>query len=276
MKKVLCVIGLSVVLLTVTVQPVLAEALRGIIVNGEEINMDQYEVFRDEDQVIVPLRPTAEALGFNVFWNSENDTIMLENQSVKTNLVVGLDEYYKQSSKALGLTQKMQLNYAPTIINGRVYVPLKMYDLLLSNQSTRVEDNLVYIESSKAVALPNPIVEYQTLEEVQAACGFVFKIPELPEGYKAERIMIIAGDTVSINYVKDGQVINFRTSQRDEDISGVYNEYGYTESFENAQIKGTGEYVNIALLKAGGVTYSLFSEKGLTRDEIVETLQSLK
>lgn len=276
MKKVFCVLGLSVALWGVSMQPAFAEEWQGIVVNGEPINMEQYDVFTNEDQVIVPLRPTAEALGFQVVWDSETNTILLDDQSVKTQLTIGQDAYYKQSSQMIGLTQAMALNYAPTIINDRVYVPLKLYDLLLSNQATRVEDAVVYIESGQKTALPNPIATYQTLQEAQAAGGFEFKVPALPAGYEEERILLIAGDTISIEYVKDDQSIHFRASQRDGDISGVYDEYDYTDTLENAQIKGNGQMVHVALLSHEGVTYSLYSEKGFAQAEVAEMLRSLQ
>lgn len=276
MKKILCMFASSFAFIAITLQPAFAEDLQGIHLNGAPMDLEQYELFIEGEQVMIPLRPTAEALGFQVVWDSETNSILLDNQSVQTKLTVGADKYYKQSSGALGLTQMVSLNHAPVVINGRVYVPLKLYDLLFSKQSTRVEDQMVYIEHQEAVALPNPVVEYQTFEDLQAACGFTFALPILPEGFEIENIMLIAGDVVSIHYVKDDQAINFRASQRTEDISGVYDVYEYSAFLDNAQIKGNGTLVHLALLTSEKITYSLHSKKGISREDMHAALQSLQ
>lgn len=69
--------------------------------------------------MIVPLRPTAEALGFTVVWDDARNVIMLDNQMVKTQLTIGKDSYYKQSSKAIGLTQPIQLAMRPPLSMAR-------------------------------------------------------------------------------------------------------------------------------------------------------------
>ena len=131
MKKVLLTAGLSLSLLLANVPMASAAEIKGLLLDDQALSLEQYAVFQEEEQVIVPLRPTAEALGFTVVWDDARNVIMLDNQMVKTQLTIGKDSYYKQSSKAIGLTQPIQLGYAPTIIDGRTYVPLGLFELLL-------------------------------------------------------------------------------------------------------------------------------------------------
>lgn len=53
--------------------------------------------------------------------------------------------------------------------------------------------------------LPNPIEEYETLEDAQAAAGFEIPTPAgLPEGYALEAVTTIAKNTIQLIYT-DGQ-----------------------------------------------------------------------
>ena len=253
---------------------------QGVVIDDQVLAREQYGIFQEGDEVIVPLRPTAEAIGFTVTWDSAQNTIVLENQSVTTQLTIGQDSYYKQSSQALGLTQPVQLGYAPTLVEGRAYVPLKLYELLLGKaQVARTADGWITITTQEAAAqLPNPIVDYPSVEAAQKACGFTFKLPKLPEGYQIEAVSVINKDTVSIQYTKEGQTLTFRASQREEDISGVYTAYPKTGQLENAQVKGDADLTTLyaALLRCKGVTYSLYSEAGLTQSDMAGALQSLQ
>ena len=279
MKKVLLTAGLSLSLLLANVPMASAAEIKGLLLDDQALSLEQYAVFQEEEQVIVPLRPTAEALGFTVVWDDARNVIMLDNQRVKTQLTIGKDSYYKQSSKAIGLTQPIQLGYAPTIIDGRTYVPLGLFELLLGKGQVQEADGWITITTTPQNAqLPNPVVEYPSIEDAQAACGFTFLTPQLPEGYAFEQAAVIAQDTVSLRYSKDGQTLTFRASQREGDISGVYTTYAQTGELANAQVKGDASLatLHVALCRADGVTYSIYSEAGLSRDDMAAALKSLQ
>ena len=280
MKKGLIAAGLSMSLLLANLGTASAAQWQGVVIDDQVLAREQYGIFQEGDEVIVPLRPTAEAIGFTVTWDSAQNTIVLENQSVTTQLTIGRDSYYKQSSQALGLTQPVQLGYAPTLVEGHTYVPLKLYELLLGKaQVARTADGWITITTQEAAAqLPNPIVDYPSVEAAQKACGFTFKLPKLPEGYQIEAVSVINKDTVSIQYTKEGQTLTFRASQREEDISGVYTAYPKTGQLDNAQVKGDADLTTLhaALLRCDGVTYSLYSEAGLTQSDMAGALQSLQ
>lgn len=104
-----------------------------ISINGQNLELGQLEPVVRNGNVMVPLRKTAEALGFKVTWQAEGGKIELDNGSVKTELEVGFDNYYKASSQAIGLTKPVQYGTAPMIIDGTVYVPAQLFSLLFSN-----------------------------------------------------------------------------------------------------------------------------------------------
>lgn len=78
----------------------------------------------------LPLRAVAESLGFQVTWNGEERSVLLDDGVVKTTLFIGEDSYFKASSQAIGITQTFQLGVAPTIVDSRTYVPASFFDFI--------------------------------------------------------------------------------------------------------------------------------------------------
>lgn len=79
------------------------------------------------------------------------------------------------------------------------------------------------------MGMPNPMVEYPSVEEAAKTAGYIpLSLPKL-SGYYAENIYVIAGDLVDIRYVRsdDSNVkLLVRSApanlMQDDDISGVY------------------------------------------------------
>ena len=92
-------------------------ALKAVLVGQEDIPM-------------VPLRSVAEDLGFTVVWDGKEQSIFLDNGTVKTTLCIGQDSYFKASSQAIGLTQNHRLGKAPVLIDSKTYVPASLFDFL--------------------------------------------------------------------------------------------------------------------------------------------------
>lgn len=104
-----------------------------INVNGKGLALGKYKIEYQQGHVMVPLRLVSEALGFKVTWNPKTQGILLDDGSVKTEVTVGVDGYYKASSKAIGLTQTFEFGAKPEVKNGTVYVPVQLFNLLYSN-----------------------------------------------------------------------------------------------------------------------------------------------
>ncbi len=83
--------------------------------------------------------------------------------------------------------------------------------------------------AEKAVGMPNPMVSYDSLAAARSAAGFQpLYLPSI-SGYHMDKIWVIAGDTVDIEYVSDSEPVGtFRlrtarcTELVNEDISGIY------------------------------------------------------
>lgn len=70
------------------------------------------------DRVFVPVRSIFEYLDSGVFWNDDNDTILINSGNFSISLTVG-------SQTAVRNSQALTLDYPVKIINDRSYVPLR-------------------------------------------------------------------------------------------------------------------------------------------------------
>ncbi len=109
-------------------------------INDVAIKLTDNKLKDQNGLLMLPLSTAAQQLGFNVTWNSEDRSVLLDNGTVKTTITIGKDSYFKASSKAIGLTQGFSLGAEPTIVNGRTYVPASLFNLLYSdNEAVKLE-----------------------------------------------------------------------------------------------------------------------------------------
>lgn len=104
-----------------------------VTIQDKAIQLGGKKLLDQNGLLMLPLRAVAEGLGFNVTWKGEDQSIHLDNGSVKTILYIGNDSYYKASSQAIGLTQNYSLGAAPMLIDSSTYVPAALFNLLYSN-----------------------------------------------------------------------------------------------------------------------------------------------
>ncbi len=103
-----------------------------ININDQDIDLGELKIHEQNNQKMIPLRLVAETLGFEVTWDSSIRGAKLDDGSVKTTVVIGKDSYYKASSKAIGLTQSIELGAKPELIDNTMYVPAELFNLLYS------------------------------------------------------------------------------------------------------------------------------------------------
>ena len=115
-----------------------AELNGEIVVNGEII----YAVapFWNEDEVLMlPLRAVAEALGYDVQWNDETQSIML---GVAINVFIGRAEAYR------GRMAPVELSAAPVIVDNLTFVPVDFFRDVVAQTVFVFEGQVVIAEES--------------------------------------------------------------------------------------------------------------------------------
>ncbi|AKF95649.1 hypothetical protein J5TS2_11680 [Brevibacillus halotolerans] len=239
-------------------------------INNKTVELGTEKIVLMEDQIMVPLKITSEALGFTLKLDEQKQTIHMDNGTMQTDLTVGEDTYFAYSSKAIGMTAPLSLGVAPAIIEGSIYVPVDLYKVLLTDPNcVSIKDHVINISTDSmtskkpaSIGLPNPLVNYSTLDEARKAAGFTFAVPAtLPDGYQMKDITVISNSLAKISYSKGDNHIAYRTAKGNADISGDYNVYDkvkpITVGNTKITVKGKGDSINLATWTKDGTSFSL-------------------
>lgn len=117
-----------------------------VSVNGKVLELGKSAIVERNGKYMVPLKAVSKALGFDLKWDAKAKTASIDNNVVKTTVTVGKDTYYKASSKAIGLTAPFSYGASPEIIDGKLYVPADLFNLLYSNnESVKVNGDTLNI-----------------------------------------------------------------------------------------------------------------------------------
>lgn len=267
-----------------------------LIIAGKKVSIGNLGVVIKNKNVMVPLKITAESLGFKVHIDKDNKVVSLDNNKIKTKMVVGVDSYYYSSSHLIGCIAPRSLGVAPTIIDNVVYVPIKVYNLLFNNPNAvgsfwckTKEGQLIYVdkgdgttflsENSKMIGMPNPIKEFKTLEEAQNSLKFKIVLPkEIPSEFKVKIISTISKDIFQIRYSNGKNDILFRMGQGIDKIDGDYNEYKFNDTVavdgKNVNLSGNNNLINLATWKVNEMSYSISVANGMEKDNILKIIKS--
>lgn len=123
-----------------------------IIIDGKEITIKSRELKLVNNNLMVPLKSTAESLGFKV--KMDKGSAEINNDEIKSTITVGEDLYFYASSHAIGMTAPESLGIAPIIENDNIYVPIQMYNLLYNN-SKAVGSFKCIIDNNKQIYILN-------------------------------------------------------------------------------------------------------------------------
>ncbi|MBD3920652.1 DUF4163 domain-containing protein [Paenibacillus sp. PR3] len=85
---------------------------------------------------LVPLRQTAEALGFKVTWSNKTHSAEVVRGAQWTQVTVGKNSY------SFNRVAPFELGAAPSLIKGSVYVPLEFFDQVLKLNVSTVKDTV--------------------------------------------------------------------------------------------------------------------------------------
>lgn len=115
-------------------------------IDGKVLDLGKEKIMVKNGKVMLPLRTVSKAMGFELKWNSETNSAEIDNGEVKTSVTVGVDSYYKASSKAIGLTAPFEYGVSPEIVDGSLYIPAELFKLLFSNENAvKIQDNILNI-----------------------------------------------------------------------------------------------------------------------------------
>ena len=246
-----------------------------LTIGTEKIDAD---TFTSGKCIMLPLRATAEKLGFKVIWNGENQSIDLDDGEVNTKVYIGKDNYYMASSTAIGMSAPTALGAAPILKDDKTYVPAGMFEILCGKGSVAVKDSSVVInkDADNGTQIPNPWTEYKSVDEAKKAVNFEAPVPtKVTDGYKLDYISTLDGELLQIVYRNaDDKQISYRAAKGSD-----YNVYKDTKTVKAGDVSVTlrkGDKTSSAIWTNGGMTFALYADGGLSDAEITEVIKNIK
>lgn len=154
--------------------------------------------------------------------------------------------------------------------------------LIACSQNNKTDETPVEKEDSdnKVVQIPNPMIEYETIDEAIKVLGFDFNaLVAIPEDYELSNIFVIDKTLVEINYSNNDNEISLRAGQANYDISGNYNNYSQKKvlkiSDNDVTIKSDNDKIYLVSWKIGDVSYSMTIKNGLNENDLINILKQL-
>lgn len=228
-----------------------------VTVDGTALDLGGRTPFVSGERVMVPLRPVAEALGYTVTWTAEDaQRVEMDNGLVHTWVTIGVDQYCRTSSTALGMGAPQSFGAAPVALDNTTYVPVDLFAMMGDTVETDGTDITLSAMEDRP-QLPNPVVAYDTLEEAMAAAGVEVTLPRFPAEWQQSQVSVIGGDLLQVAYTDGTDTILFRAAAGEGDTSGDYSAYDSTWTVGDVTLKGSGDQAVLALWQRDGVSYSL-------------------
>lgn len=242
--------------------------------------------------VLVPLRETAENLGFKVLWNNDG-TILVDDGVMHSYITIGKNDYMVSTSvdDMVGTSAPFSLSSAPIISGGKTYVPVEFFRPLMGNSDDIIKTDGSVISISKNVVsipekgnegentqLPNPLTEHGTLEDLVKTVGFDVTFPSFENSYKATDYIDISKETADIRFSDGKNEITFRKAKGTEDVSGDCNTYSSNKTIKikNTDVKVRGNNgVNTATWQKDGFTYSLSFETAVSEADLTKCIENI-
>lgn len=125
----------KVVVLSKESSPVIDYAYVDVKVDGKVL--DKIHPYGDKGTIMVPVRPVAEALGYDVKWDNATKEVRLGNG---ISLTIGKDYYVYMR------TAPITLGATPTLVDGTTYVPLSFFSEVARASNVEVTLRQVVID----------------------------------------------------------------------------------------------------------------------------------
>lgn len=156
---------------------------------------------------------------------------------------------------------------------------------ITSEKNTAIETTENETASAEGkVEIPNPFVEYDTLEEAVEAVGFDITVPDAIDGYPEKIVRALVRDDFKMIEViyqnEEGNEIRIRKAPGSDDISGDYNEYEQSSQMMLGEreviTKGNGETVSLATWTNDDFTYSVTVSDAMTDEALSNLIISIR
>lgn len=255
-----------------------------VVIENNTLDLDGKTVYELNKHMMVPLRTVAEKLGFKVKWDGECQGVSLDNGEVNTIVYICQDNYYMASSTAIGMSAPTALGVAPALKNGTTYVPADIFNILYCDDVVSAKDNVITIKTDndnddEIIGIPNPFVEYKTVDEAKKVLPFSAVVPSNVKEYELENVSVMSNEMLQLIYKNGYKEITYRVEKGSDDISGDYNVYKDIKTVKvgdiEVKVRKSEETMSV-IWTNGDLTFSLYSNGNLTEKDMTDIISSIK
>ncbi len=173
---------------------------------------------------------------------------------------------------ALTACGKQEETKVPNVISSETTTPSSDK---VPTETTPTEMETTTSETEEpSVGIPNPVVEFDTVEDAVIHVGHLCTLPDIYARY-SQKASVINDTLIQITYLDDqGEILTIREKAgTEEDISGNYNTYAYTGEFESngniVTVKGDdADSIKLAIWNDGAYAHSIDYVNGASMEEV--------
>ncbi|OON93792.1 MAG: hypothetical protein ATN32_01640 [Candidatus Epulonipiscium fishelsonii] len=114
--------------------------IKGIMYNGKKIDLKSLMPIQYKGQLMVPVRPIANVLQFDIKWNEDKGIMTLTKDNLESQLQVGYDSYSFYEPNNVHIIDSISLKIPPRLINNNLYVPYEYFLIMLDGE---IENNVL-------------------------------------------------------------------------------------------------------------------------------------
>ena len=167
---------------------------------------------------MVPVRATAETLGYMVGWDGAGQRVTLSDaEGIACVFRLDTDDY------VFGDGDSMALGAAAYEVNGASWAPAQLFALL--GEPVALREGTLQIGTVTDCGIPNPMVDAEDASAFADTLGFSI---DAPAGASDVQYSIIGGQVAQVTFSADDAAYVYRAARTTEDISGVYPKPGFT------------------------------------------------
>ena len=239
--------------------------------------------------LMVPLRETAEWLGFSV--TAKDGRVFLDDGKSQASMEIGTDFYSASYRDANGSTVSgsFSLGIPSCVKDGVAFVPVSLFHVLLGNQpgsvsispyGTSIFFTRTDLETQEepSVGIPNPFHDYVTASEMENVAGFPMTFPDIKNAKIQYRA--ISGELAEVIYWRRGEEFLRIRKGKGENVSGDYNRNIFakimTINGTKVIMEGNGGGIHVAIWKKGGFSYVILSAHEISIDEMTEYIKKTR
>ncbi len=135
-------------------------------------------------------------------------------------------------------------------------------------------------EEEPSAYMPNPFVDYDTLEAAEEAAKFELEAPDSVKGFPDKMIQVMSGKMIQIMFLNGDDRLIIRKQAGDEDISGDYNEYSQVVSTDidgrTVTLEGDNDLVHTATWTADGYSYAVMADTPIKEADMAALISQIK